>query len=328
MPGISGIDVLRRLRDLRVDSGLHRHDRLRHRRHRRRGDEARRGRLRAEAVLPRRTPDARPLGGGSPPARAPGRSAAAPDARRRHRSMRCSATATAMRRVKDLIGRAAAAPGTVLVTGETGTGKELVARALHARSAARRGPFVALNCAALTDSLLENELFGHARGAFTGAAAARAGLIEHATRRHALPRRDWHDARGAPGEAAARAGGRRGASHRRERRPARRRALHRRHQRRPAGGGRSPERSAATSSTASMCTASTCRRCATVPGDIDQSARSFFLERYRPPAAGSPASATGPAPRSWRYDYPGNVRQLEHVIQRAVAVARGPVLRG
>jgi transcriptional regulator with PAS, ATPase and Fis domain len=85
-----------------------------------------------------------------------------------------------MRRVKALIVRAARAPGTVLITGETGTGKELVARALHAASDRANRSFVALNCAALTDSLLETELFGHARGAFTGAAAARAGLIEHA----------------------------------------------------------------------------------------------------------------------------------------------------
>ena len=87
----------------------------------------------------------------------------------------------AMQRVKDLIARAAAAGGTVLITGETGTGKELVARAIHTASARVSKPFVALNCAALTESLLENELFGHARGAFTGAAAPRAGLIEHAS---------------------------------------------------------------------------------------------------------------------------------------------------
>ena len=86
----------------------------------------------------------------------------------------------AMQRVKELIVRAAAANGTVLITGETGTGKELVARAIHAAGARGAKPFVALNCAALADSLLENELFGHARGAFTGAAASRAGLIEHA----------------------------------------------------------------------------------------------------------------------------------------------------
>jgi DNA-binding NtrC family response regulator len=103
------------------------------------------------------------------------------------RQMRASDTVDAligqsecMRRVKALIVRAARAPGTVLITGETGTGKELVARALHAASDRANRSFVALNCAALTDSLLETELFGHARGAFTGAAAARAGLIEHA----------------------------------------------------------------------------------------------------------------------------------------------------
>ena len=86
----------------------------------------------------------------------------------------------AMLRAKDLIARAAAAGGTVLITGETGTGKELAARAIHAASSRAARPFVALNCAALTESLLENELFGHARGAFTGAAGARPGLIEHA----------------------------------------------------------------------------------------------------------------------------------------------------
>jgi DNA-binding NtrC family response regulator len=86
----------------------------------------------------------------------------------------------AMAKVKDLIQRAAAAPGTVLITGETGTGKELAARAIHAGSPRAQKAFVAVNCAALTDSLLEAELFGHAKGAFTGAAGARAGLIEHA----------------------------------------------------------------------------------------------------------------------------------------------------
>jgi two-component system, NtrC family, response regulator HydG len=86
----------------------------------------------------------------------------------------------AMAKVKDLIQRAAVAPGTVLITGETGTGKELAARAIHAGSPRAHKAFVAVNCAALTDSLLEAELFGHAKGAFTGAAGARAGLIEHA----------------------------------------------------------------------------------------------------------------------------------------------------
>ena len=86
-----------------------------------------------------------------------------------------------MQQVKALIRRAAPAPGTVLITGETGTGKELAARAIHAASSRAEGPFVAFNCAALTESLLENELFGHGKGAFTGAEGARPGLIEHAS---------------------------------------------------------------------------------------------------------------------------------------------------
>jgi len=81
-----------------------------------------------------------------------------------------------------LIGRAAASSAPVLVTGETGVGKELVARAVHDYSPRAREPFVAVNLAALPPSLIESELFGHERGAFTGASARRAGRFELAGR--------------------------------------------------------------------------------------------------------------------------------------------------
>ncbi|HEY5927037.1 MAG TPA: sigma 54-interacting transcriptional regulator [Kofleriaceae bacterium] len=86
----------------------------------------------------------------------------------------------AMREVFAVLERVAAADATVLVEGETGTGKELVARALHDASARRRGPFVAVDCGALPEGLLESELFGHVRGAFTGAAQPRAGMLVRA----------------------------------------------------------------------------------------------------------------------------------------------------
>ena len=78
----------------------------------------------------------------------------------------------------DIVDAVADTDATVLITGESGTGKELVARAIHARRAARDGPFVAVNCGAIPEALLESELFGHARGAFTGATHARAGRFQ------------------------------------------------------------------------------------------------------------------------------------------------------
>ncbi len=86
----------------------------------------------------------------------------------------------AMRAVSKLIDKVAHADATVLVTGESGTGKELVARAIHRRSARAQNPFVVVNCGAIPENLIESELFGHVRGAFTGAVADRPGLFRRA----------------------------------------------------------------------------------------------------------------------------------------------------
>ncbi|NOJ79431.1 sigma-54-dependent transcriptional regulator [Myxococcus xanthus] len=79
------------------------------------------------------------------------------------------------------VARAAASNVPVLITGETGTGKEMVARALHKRSPRMNGPFIPVDCGAITESLMESELFGHAKGSFTGASGARRGVFEEAS---------------------------------------------------------------------------------------------------------------------------------------------------
>ncbi len=229
----------------------------------------------------------------------------------------------AMAQVKDWIRRAAPAPGTVLITGETGTGKELAARAIHAGSPRCDRPFVALNCAALTESLLENELFGHARGAFTGASAPRPGLIEHASggtlfldeigtmpktlQAKLLRAVDTGEVRRIGENDSRRADVRFVAATNVDLKSAiaagefrsdlyYRLHVHRVHM--------PPLRERG--------------------GDLRLLVDSF-LERY---GAGTGVDRCGDD--AWTllsaYEYPGNVRQLEHIIQRAVAIAQGPEL--
>ena len=89
---------------------------------------------------------------------------------------------SAMRPIKEIIEDVADTDATVLIRGESGVGKDLIARAIHAASARRDGPFVKVNCAALPADLLESELFGHEQGAFTGAYRRKLGQVEYANR--------------------------------------------------------------------------------------------------------------------------------------------------
>ena len=89
-------------------------------------------------------------------------------------------TGPEMAKIFEVVGPSRVLAATVLVTGDSGTGKELIAQAIHWASDRRDGPFVAVNCAAIPEPLLESELFGHERGAFTGAVARRSGRFERA----------------------------------------------------------------------------------------------------------------------------------------------------
>ncbi|MEZ4647815.1 MAG: sigma-54 dependent transcriptional regulator [Candidatus Eisenbacteria bacterium] len=90
------------------------------------------------------------------------------------------AESVSMRRVLDLVSRAAASDSPILIQGESGTGKELIARAFHAESPRTNGPFVAINCSAIPETLLESQLFGHRKGAFTDAREDHRGLFQEA----------------------------------------------------------------------------------------------------------------------------------------------------
>jgi two-component system, NtrC family, response regulator PilR len=98
--------------------------------------------------------------------------------RTRTRSRRIIGSSGALQRVLELVAQVADSRANVLVTGESGTGKEVVARAIHEMSERREGPFIVVNCAAIPETLLESELFGHVRGAFTGALHNKEGLFE------------------------------------------------------------------------------------------------------------------------------------------------------
>ena len=227
-----------------------------------------------------------------------------------------------MRQAIAAIERAAATDTTVLLEGESGTGKELFARALHAASPRANGPFVAINCAAIPENLLETELFGHEKGAFTGAPPAQAGQVRDRAPRHAVPRRDRRDAARPAGEDPARP-----REHRFER----------------VGGTGSlhvdVRMVAATNRNLRQAVAARQFRedlyfrlsvfpiavppLRDRPDDIPMLAR-HFVERFCREAEKKPLTLAPAAVAALLdYDWPGNVRELQNCIERAVILADG-----
>jgi two-component system response regulator HydG len=321
MPGLSGIDVLRKLREVRVDAafivmtGFGTVDTAVEAMKLGAVDFVQKPFFRDELLMRvRSVSDRRQL-------------ARQVDLLQRHIQPGASVDAligesTAMVRVKDLIGRAGAAWGTVLITGETGTGKEVAARAIHGGSARSTHPFVALNCAALTESLLENELFGHARGSFTGAAGPRPGLIEHASggtvfldEIGTMPKASQAKLLRAVESGEVR---------------------------------RIGDNESRTVDVRFVAATNVDLKAAVDRGEFrsDLFYRLNVHHVHLPPLRDRGGDVrlliehfvgrygggriAGLAPATWdallAYDYPGNVRQLEHVIQRAVAIARGTTL--
>ena len=227
----------------------------------------------------------------------------------------------AMQAVKQLIRQIAPTDVNVLIQGESGTGKEIVADALHDLSGRRDRPFVKISCAAIPETLLESELFGHERGAFTGAAAARPGKFELADGGTLLLDEIAEMSPAIAGQAAPRVAGRNFSAARRHEGNSRQRASALRH---PRGhsqghrGGKIPARFVLPDQHGANCFAAVARA-----ARGHSAAGGTFSPRRLPARWVRKFAASRPARwiNCWRISWPGNVRELNHVLQRAVALA-------
>ncbi len=224
-----------------------------------------------------------------------------------------------------LASRVAPSDTTVLISGESGTGKEVLARLLHRLSPRADGPFVALNCAAIPENMLEALLFGHEKGAFTGAARRPARQVRAGPGRHAAPRRDHRDGHRPAGQAAARPAGEGSRTHRGRapiRLDVRVIATTNRDLREQVAAGRFREDLYYRLSVFPLTTPPLRDR----PADIVPLAR-YFLQKAAGGNRPAPVLADDALVALNSHRWPGNVRELQNTLQRAVILCSGNVIR-
>ncbi len=229
-----------------------------------------------------------------------------------------------LRKLLGLIAKVARADTTVLIRGESGTGKELTAQAIHRSSPRSFGPFVAINCATLSETLLESELFGHERGAFTGAVDRRIGKLEVAKGGTLFLDEVGEMKPQLQAEAAAGAAGAHLRAGRRQQEDRRRRAGDRRHQPRPRGGDprRRLPRGPLLPAQGDHPRAAALRE---RRGDIPLLAQ-HFLALHGGRLGRRPTLSAAARKCLKAYAWPGNIRELGNVIERAVVLADGDLL--